>query len=171
MEDFGRHSPHEASSDRQRGQRAVGGDGHHRRGDADCLHQRREPDAGAHRGAAAGTGDSRGAGCRAGTHSPRGAGRVCAAGADWRRGRRRDCGGRVAAPGPHRPCESSAPARDRARCALDCVHAWAFAGFSTALRDDRGAEVDAAGCIACARLPGADSERKPRTAARGAICW
>ncbi len=78
----------------------------------------------------------------------------------------RDCGGWLAAPGRHRPCEPSAPARDLARCALDCIHARAFAAFGTALRVDRGAQVDAAGCIAGARLRGADGERQPRTAAR-----
>ena len=46
LENHAGHSPSQAGSDRQCRQRAVGGDGDHRRGDADRLHQCGEPVAG-----------------------------------------------------------------------------------------------------------------------------
>ncbi len=125
---------------------------------------------GAHRGASAGTGDSRGAGRRAGTHSPRGAYRVRAARADRRRGRHRDCVGWVAAAGRHWPCEPSAPARDLARRALHCLHARAFAGFGTALRNHRGAQVDAAGWRRWRRPPRGGPRAPTASGSADAIC-
>ena len=93
--------------------------------------------------------------------SSRCVGRMCAACAHRRRGGYRNCHWRAATARRDRSCEPAASARDRARCAFDCIHARALSGVGAALRDDCGAEVDASCSIAVARLRRAHGERQP----------
>ena len=123
LEDYARLAAAERYGSWQHPDRALGGDGNHRRGDADCVHQRGQPVAGASRCAPAGAcgalGAGRGAmadcaGAAAGERDAGPAGRSSGRGRGLRR---------AAVVDGDRAGRTAAPERDLARRLVDRFHA------------------------------------------------